>query len=131
MKLIFNISIKTLLFVIIVLLIINTFILLTGGIWQITSSNQVGYKINRITGTVYLIAGTEEILVYRTPNEQEKALNDNKRALSGAVKEFMNKHNLKTEAEFREYIIREIKENQIVINSDDFVIPNERQEKGK
>lgn len=57
MKPIFNISIKTLLFVIIALLILNAFIMISGGLYVLTSSSNlpVVYKTNKLTGETTLI----------------------------------------------------------------------------
>jgi hypothetical protein len=77
MKPLFNIPIKTLLFVIIALLILNAFILLSGGIWHITkgesyAKSDIIYKINKITGTTYGISVDEQWLINLEPLKEEK-----------------------------------------------------------
>jgi hypothetical protein len=71
------IPIKTLLFVIIALLILNAFILLFGGIWHITKGESYAkpdiiYKINKITGTTYGISIDRQWLINLGPLKEEK-----------------------------------------------------------
>ncbi|HDY90151.1 MAG TPA: hypothetical protein ENH82_18785 [bacterium] len=64
MSKIFDVSIKTLLLIIILLLIINATIFLLGGIWTITGAGEgAAYKVNRITGEVYLLYGKKVIKI--------------------------------------------------------------------
>lgn len=66
MKIITTTDIKVLLGIIIILLIINAILLLTGGIYNLTyAHNGCAYKINKITGKTYAI------LEIRTPSGKD------------------------------------------------------------
>ena len=51
-----NLSIKLLLIIVGVLLLVNIFLLLSGGYWSMTHINKnISYKINRLTGKTYMV----------------------------------------------------------------------------